>query len=168
MDKHERPYRCEHEGCEKLSGFTYSGGLLRHEREVHGKHGGPKKTLNCPHQSCKRYTGKGFSRQENLNEHLRRVHTEGATSPPADDGPHHHHQSDDDGERGVKRKRDSLERGEGEDLLEEVKRLREENEQLRDALHQQRETQITMVAQIADLQGALRLNNANMGTTQMV
>lgn len=168
MDKHERPYRCEHEGCEKLSGFTYSGGLLRHEREVHGKHGGPKKTLNCPHQSCKRYSGKGFSRQENLNEHLRRVHTEGTTSPPAEEG-HGHAASDDDGERGVKRKRDSLERGDAHgDLLEEVKRLREENEQLRDALHQQRETQITMVAQIADLQGALRLNDANLGGAQIV
>ena len=167
MDKHERPYRCEHEGCEKLSGFTYSGGLLRHEREDHGKQGGPKKTLNCPHQSCKRFTGKGFSRQENLNEHLRRVHTEG-TSPPAEDGLHHA-ASDDDGERGLKRKRDSLERGEAElDLLEEVKRLRQENEQLRDALHHQRETQITMVAQIADLQGALRLHDANLGGTQMV
>ncbi|SPN97507.1 uncharacterized protein DNG_01021 [Cephalotrichum gorgonifer] len=184
MDKHERPYRCEHDGCEKLSGFTYSGGLLRHEREVHGKHGGPKKTLNCPHQSCKRYTGKGFSRQENLNEHLRRVHTEGRTSPPGDDG----HDftattttgvvSDNDSERGQKRKRDSLEGGDEEiDVVEEVKRLRQENEPLREAmlalrqenealreaLRQHRETQITMVAQIADLQGALRLHDATLG-----
>ena len=39
MDKHDRPYKCPADGCEKLPGFTYSGGLLRHEREVHGKHG---------------------------------------------------------------------------------------------------------------------------------
>lgn len=75
MDKHDRPYKCGAIGCEKLPGFTYSGGLLRHEREVHGKHGGPKNPLHCPHESCKRATGKGFSRLENLNEHLRRVHT---------------------------------------------------------------------------------------------
>lgn len=75
MDKHDRPYKCTAEGCEKLPGFTYSGGLLRHEREVHGKHGGPKNPLNCPHATCKRHSGKGFSRQENLNEHMRRVHT---------------------------------------------------------------------------------------------
>lgn len=177
MDKHERPYRCEHEGCEKLSGFTYSGGLLRHEREVHNKHGGPKKTLNCPHQSCKRFTGKGFSRQENLNEHLRRVHTEGTTSPPPPDGDGAHAASEDgDGERGLKRKRDSVDGDEGEgDVAAEAKRLRmeneqlrRENEQLREAMHQQREAQITMVAQIADLQGALRLNDANLGATQMV
>ena len=74
MDKHERPYRCKEAGCEKLRGFTYSGGLLRHEREVHRKHGGPKKPLMCPHLSCKRSGGSGFTRQENLNEHLRRVH----------------------------------------------------------------------------------------------
>lgn len=75
MDKHERPYVCTAKGCEKIQGFTYSGGLLRHEREVHGKHGGPKKKLLCPHLTCKRSSGKGFSRQENLAEHLRRVHT---------------------------------------------------------------------------------------------
>lgn len=75
MDKHERPYVCTAVGCEKVQGFTYSGGLLRHEREVHGKHGGPKKKLLCPHVNCKRSSGKGFSRQENLSEHLRRVHT---------------------------------------------------------------------------------------------
>ncbi|KAK6074906.1 C2H2 transcription factor [Seiridium cupressi] len=75
MDKHERPYKCLAEGCEKLAGFTYSGGLLRHEREVHDKHGGPRNPLNCPHVNCKRHAGKGFSRLENLNEHLRRVHT---------------------------------------------------------------------------------------------
>lgn len=85
MDKHERPYICSFKECEKISGFTYSGGLLRHEREVHGKHGGPKKALNCPHASCKRNKGKGFSRLENLQEHLRRVHrdaSEGATAQP--------------------------------------------------------------------------------------
>lgn len=75
MDKHERPYRCTAEGCDKLPGFTYSGGLLRHEREVHNKHGGPRNPLHCPHATCKRHAGKGFSRLENLNEHMRRVHT---------------------------------------------------------------------------------------------
>lgn len=74
MDKHDRPYRCEHQSCAKLLGFTYSGGLLRHEREVHGKHGGPKAQLMCPHEDCKRHAGKGFTRKENLNEHIRRVH----------------------------------------------------------------------------------------------
>lgn len=76
MDKHERPYICTVPGCEKVQGFTYSGGLLRHEREVHGKHGGPKKSMWCPHPNCKRSTLKGFSRLENLQEHLRRCHTD--------------------------------------------------------------------------------------------
>lgn len=74
MDKHDRPYTCSERECAKLQGFTYSGGLLRHEREVHGKHGGPKEQLRCPQTGCKRQTGKGFTRKENLNEHLRRVH----------------------------------------------------------------------------------------------
>ncbi|MCJ1381823.1 hypothetical protein MMC17_004934 [Xylographa soralifera] len=74
MDKHTRPYVCREPGCEKIQGFTYSGGLLRHEREVHKQHGGPKAPRMCPHRDCKRSSGTGFSRKENLNEHLRRVH----------------------------------------------------------------------------------------------
>ena len=74
MDKHDRPYICNDPGCEKTQGFTYSGGLLRHKREVHGKQEGLRLSFMCPHTSCKRSSGKGFSRKENLNEHLRRVH----------------------------------------------------------------------------------------------
>ncbi len=74
MDKHNRPYVCEEPGCEKIQGFTYSGGLLRHQREVHRQHGGPKASCMCPFRDCKRSTGVGFSRKENLSEHLRRVH----------------------------------------------------------------------------------------------
>ncbi|ORY19505.1 hypothetical protein BCR34DRAFT_552253 [Clohesyomyces aquaticus] len=74
MDKHDRPYKCNVKGCEKLQGFTYSGGLLRHEREVHKMHGGTKKSLFCPFTDCKRSSGAGFTRKENLAEHVRRVH----------------------------------------------------------------------------------------------
>lgn len=74
MDKHDRPYKCTVKGCEKLQGFTYSGGLLRHEREVHKMHGGTKKSLFCPFTDCKRSSGAGFTRKENLAEHIRRVH----------------------------------------------------------------------------------------------
>lgn len=73
-DKHTRPYVCKEPGCEKILGFTYAGGLLRHEREVHRQHGGPKACYMCPHPNCKRSSGVGFSRKENLSEHLRRVH----------------------------------------------------------------------------------------------
>ena len=74
MDKHERPYVCEEPECENIRGFTYSGGLLRHQREVHRQHGGPKASSMCPYPDCKRHVGVGFSRKENLAEHLRRVH----------------------------------------------------------------------------------------------
>lgn len=82
MDKHDRPYRCQHASCAKLQGFTYSGGLLRHEREVHNKHGGPRSTLWCPHPNCKRSSEKGFTRKENLQEHVRRVHSEAEPGQP--------------------------------------------------------------------------------------
>jgi hypothetical protein len=87
MDKHERPYKCTEPGCEKLQGFTYSGGLLRHQREVHKKNGTAKTTLFCPEPNCNRHSGTGFTRRENLNEHIRRRHVlqppfEGQQSPP--------------------------------------------------------------------------------------
>ena len=75
MDKHIRPYVCEEPECRsKRLGFTYSGGLTRHQKEVHGSLGGAKGKCWCPHVGCKRNAGAGFSRKENLTEHLRRVH----------------------------------------------------------------------------------------------
>jgi hypothetical protein len=68
------PYRCNLTGCEGLKGFTYDGDLLRHEREVHNMYGGPQKPLFCPFPDCKRASGTGFTRKENLAEHIRRVH----------------------------------------------------------------------------------------------
>ncbi|TAQ88062.1 hypothetical protein B7494_g3591 [Chlorociboria aeruginascens] len=144
MDKHERPYRCHVAGCEKLPGFTYSGGLLRHEREVHNKHGGPRKQLNCPHHTCKRHHGKGFSRQENLNEHLRRVHTDNGLLPLPEDT------EDDvsDSKTGQKRKRGAG--GDGE-IRDELKRLRAENEELRRQSGIQTAQQADMMRQIQEL-----------------
>lgn len=79
MDKHDRPYQCQQAGCAKLLGFTYSGGLLRHEREVHQMHGGPKKTLCCLHNTCKRNTRLGFLR--NFAYQIKRVHRTAYESP---------------------------------------------------------------------------------------
>ncbi len=150
MDKHDRPYKCLAEGCEKLPGFTYSGGLLRHEREVHNKHGGPRKQLNCPHPNCKRHTGKGFSRQENLNEHLRRVHTDTSLTQNGDDT-----EAEDGGEQtGQKRKRSGTNTGsaEGTDLRQEMKRLKQENEELKRQAEAQTAQTNDMLRQIQALQ----------------
>ncbi|PKY08858.1 hypothetical protein P168DRAFT_278406 [Aspergillus campestris IBT 28561] len=142
MDKHDRPYKCLEPGCDKIQGFTYSGGLLRHQREVHKKNVNAKKPLMCPYTDCNRSTGNGFTRQENLKEHLRRrhMHTEnghasdlpmvpspeldGAVSLPTS---------------AIKRKRESLdgdasvelpdEEGPDVDMHNELKRLRREVEE---------------------------------------
>lgn len=75
MDKHNRPYVCLDPKCTGLLGFTYRDGLKRHQREVHRESGGRKAPyFLCPHQDCKRSTGSGFSRKENFEEHLKRVH----------------------------------------------------------------------------------------------
>jgi len=143
-DKHDRPYKCLAEGCEKLPGFTYSGGLLRHEREVHHKHGGPRKQLNCPHQTCKRHHGKGFSRQENLNEHLRRVHTDiGVQDAEITE-------EDEEAKLGQKRKR-VLSRGSEEDIREEMKRVKMENEDLRRRSQAQDAQMAEMMRQINEV-----------------
>lgn len=83
MDKHDRPYKCMEPGCDKIQGFTYSGGLLRHQREVHKKNATAKQPLMCPYPDCNRSTGNGFTRQENLKEHLRRRHMHTETAVPA-------------------------------------------------------------------------------------
>jgi hypothetical protein len=81
MKKQVRPYQCLETQCQQLQGFKRSGGLRRHERGAHGKHGGPKETLKCTVVKCKRgEPGKGFKRKDNLNEHLRGVHGITATS----------------------------------------------------------------------------------------
>lgn len=80
MDKHERPYKCKEPGCDKIQGFTYSGGLLRHQREVHKKNATTREPLFCKFANCNRSSGTGFTRRENLNEHMRRRHNVGSAT----------------------------------------------------------------------------------------
>lgn len=168
MDKHDRPYKCPAEGCEKLPGFTYSGGLLRHEREVHNKHGGPRKQLNCPHQNCKRHTGKGFSRQENLNEHLRRVHTDTSALEEAGmNGMSQEQQAVQDlsegGEPGAKRKRRST-GGAGQSVEDE---LREENKKLRLECENLKRAHADLIRQISQITGQNHSYLNNLADPQM-
>lgn len=151
MDKHDRPYKCPAEGCEKLPGFTYSGGLLRHQREVHNLHGGPRKQLNCPHPNCKRYSGKGFSRQENLNEHLRRVHTDGGAD--VQDGAETEEETSE--RAGMKRKRTS---SENPSILQEITKLRKENEKLKAQAAQQNQRTNALMQQVQELQSIVGIH----------
>ncbi|CZR53123.1 uncharacterized protein PAC_03001 [Phialocephala subalpina] len=158
MDKHDRPYKCPAEGCEKLPGFTYSGGLLRHQREVHNLHGGPRKQLNCPHPNCKRFSGKGFSRQENLNEHLRRVHTDGIGE--VQDGA----ETEEEPERaGMKRKRPAVE---SPDLRQELAKLRKENEALKRQAEQQSQHMNELSRQVQTLQSIVGVHALPQGPPQ--
>ena len=132
MDKHNRPYVCDEPECDNIRGFTYSGGLLRHQREVHRQHGGPKARCMCPHKDCKRSTGIGFSRKENLNEHLRRCHQ--PQKPKEEKSPatttvenptsksRKRRRGDEQGEEQVT----SEDREDGDGLRREVKKLRRE------------------------------------------
>ncbi|KAI9764752.1 MAG: hypothetical protein M1835_007515 [Candelina submexicana] len=123
MDKHERPYKCKKSECVKLPGFTYSGGLIRHEQEVHGKENPYTEPFFCPYETCKRGSEKGFARRESLKEHMRRVHL--------DEEPPGYAQY-----AGSKRKREGTEvngvaeEGLDPNLWAELKRLRKENVQL--------------------------------------
>ena len=163
MDKHERPYKCDKPQCAKLLGFTYSGGLLRHEREVHSMHGGPKEQLFCPIKHCKRHTEQGFTRRENLQEHLRRVHklqdvesVEAAAQDAHTPGAAlSDHESDDDA-RSTKRKRMSVvsqsEDAPEEDIKTQLKKLRLDNAELRSMGESQRAELDAMKEQIKFLQ----------------
>jgi len=78
--------------------------------------------------NCKRHSGKGFSRQENLNEHLRRVHTtaEGEAANPEET-------EEEGSERiGMKRKRiDQDGRDDSNEMRDNYARLAQENADLR-------------------------------------
>jgi hypothetical protein len=78
MDRHERPYKCREVSCAGNLGFTYPGGLLRHQREVHKMSTTAWEELYCPFPNCNRgaANGHGFTRKENLEEHKRRRHVE--------------------------------------------------------------------------------------------
>jgi len=128
-------------------------------------HGGTKKSLFCPFADCKRSSGTGFTRKENLAEHIRRVHRR--TSMSVDMGhliiPRRVHSMDnassptdtrqpseqpfqriveeraEDEPFSLKRKHSDsgLSRdGEDSDLRSELKRLRRENEEKDSRLRQ--------------------------------
>jgi hypothetical protein len=67
MDKHYRPYKCSVTGC-KIKDFSNAGELKRHKQEVHSP-----PAFSCPVVSCKRHR-RGFSRRDNLKQHLERCH----------------------------------------------------------------------------------------------
>lgn len=165
MDKHERPYKCPSDGCENVPGFTYPGGLLRHEREVHHKHGGPKNPLYCPHKGCKRHKDSSFARLENLNEHLRRCHTPSEVETTA--------QNEDLDASGRKRtlsvtasplsveipvstmagpRTGNKRKADEDDLLEENKYLRSDNQELRRKIEAGYLQQSAMMEQIDTLE----------------
>ena len=151
MDKHERPFVCHEPECDKIRGFTYSGGLLRHQREVHRQHGGPKASCMCPYPDCKRHVGVGFSRKENLAEHLRRVHRDAGTDQTQQEGPEIA-QNTSPGTLGTRRKRKRTvpddESGDEKDLEQEVKKLKRELQERDERLEKlERQVQILMRGQ---------------------
>ncbi|PSK49438.1 hypothetical protein B9Z65_8233 [Elsinoe australis] len=70
----KRTHRCYVPDCINMNGFASSSGLLRHQREVHGMHGGVKEKLFCRYLDCKRHTGREFARRANRDQHEKRIH----------------------------------------------------------------------------------------------
>jgi hypothetical protein len=135
MDKHDRPYKCNEPGCDKVQGFTYSGGLLRHQREVHKMNQSTAIELYCQYANCDRST-RPFTRSENLREHNRRRHVPagGMISPVTATIPTPMTPLQPTQERSRKRKRTATDvyedpevrqdDSDGEGQFEQVKRLR--------------------------------------------
>jgi hypothetical protein len=78
MDKHDRPYVCKIDGCNHRQGFTSNGDLLRHQQVVHKFDSGQHRLLFCDEPNCARGPkggpDVGFSRKDNLADHIRRKH----------------------------------------------------------------------------------------------
>lgn len=83
MDKHERPYICTVDGCDHPQGFTSKGDLSRHRRIVHKLNSGQGGLLFCNEPNCARGPSggpnTGFSRNDNLADHIRRRHGQSST-----------------------------------------------------------------------------------------
>ena len=83
MDKHERPYKCTVDGCDNSQGFTSKGDLSRHQRIVHKSDNGQGGLLFCNEPNCARGPSggpnAGFSRSDNLADHIRRRHGQSST-----------------------------------------------------------------------------------------
>ncbi|OBT83800.1 hypothetical protein VE02_08665 [Pseudogymnoascus sp. 03VT05] len=78
LDRHNHPYVCNHQSCNRKS-FSNKSGLERHKREVHSL-----QQFKCPVPSCSRSKA-GFHRRYNLDMHQRRVHgyqSQSSNSPP--------------------------------------------------------------------------------------
>ena len=142
IDRHQRPYVCENPECKSLRGFTYKGGLHRHQREVHQTETGLRGMFYCSAPGCKRHTH-GFPRRENMEEHVRRIHKkkQPTTSPDglrSEDSTEHQHN---------KRKRCTSDSEEAEsetdveELRREVKRLKEEVSCLKERLEVKTQSQ---------------------------
>src|SRR5277367_416391 len=73
VDKHDKTYKCSALDCKRNQGFASLAILRRHETEIHGMHNTGQK-LHCPIPTCERHNGKGFQRNEQLKNHIRRKH----------------------------------------------------------------------------------------------
>jgi hypothetical protein len=73
IDEHDRPFKCSVPDCKRTQGFASLTSLRRHETEGHGMHNRGQK-LHCPIPTCERHNGKGFQRNEQLENHIRLIH----------------------------------------------------------------------------------------------
>ena len=130
--------------------------------------GGPRKQLNCPHPNCKRNSGKGFSRQENLNEHLRRVHTP-ATAEGELISPNPEETEEETAVRsGVKRKRIEQQEQQPTDVRDDMARVIHENEVLRRQVELQSTQIAELMRQLSDVQAILNPNRLSQAPQAMM
>ena len=138
----------------------------------------------CPFAKCRRHDGKGFTRKENLNEHLRRVHqvtdqnSQLSQYPPVDaalggddaqtpgsrisEGLGLDGSAMDGNSIAGKRKRSQGGLGDFsaaqsvEDLLNEIQQLREETKQKNQRIHEMQLERIALDEQMRSLQSNLQ------------
>jgi hypothetical protein len=73
IDKHGNSFNCSVPDCKRTQGFASLISLRRHETETHGMHNTGQKLLR-PIPTCGRHNGKGFQRNEQVENHIRRKH----------------------------------------------------------------------------------------------
>ena len=69
--RHDKPFRCDFQGCSRREGFTTQNDLDRHKKSLHQIHSGKSYMCAAPH--CAKKT-KVWPRADNFRQHCQRLH----------------------------------------------------------------------------------------------
>ncbi|KAI1389782.1 uncharacterized protein F4822DRAFT_213280 [Hypoxylon trugodes] len=77
--RHDKPFKCNVNGCTRREGFSTPNDLDRHKRSLHPDEGASGSRYRCPVGACK-HKDKIWPRADNFRAHMKRVHQKDSIS----------------------------------------------------------------------------------------